>query len=88
MVREGDESRGGLRANRHDTVWGFAGEAIELPDTTYYRRMVADGDLLPADEQTAKTCRVPFRDVATVRFETQLANDAQDAVWLDETNGD
>lgn len=29
-------------------------EAVEVPDTAYYRRRLADGDLLPAPVKTAR----------------------------------
>lgn len=87
LIREGDEARGGLRADKHDIAWAFESGVIEVPDTLYYKRIVADGDLIAADAKTAAVCRVKLTDAAEVRLETQLANDAQDAVWL-ETDGD
>lgn len=29
-------------------------EAVEVPDTVYYRRRISDGDLLPAPVKTAR----------------------------------
>ena len=29
-------------------------EAVDVPDTVYYRRRIADGDLLPAPVKTAR----------------------------------
>jgi hypothetical protein len=72
-----------LQAARHDRVWGFRREPLELPLTDYYRRAVRDGDLLAADEESARLCGVPFADPEVVRFETQRATGASDAEWLD-----
>lgn len=41
-------------------IFSFSDEVVEVPVSGYYKRMVADRDLLPADEATAKFCGVAF----------------------------
>lgn len=36
------------------------GRAASVPNVPYYRKAVADGDLLPADAATARECGVAF----------------------------
>ena len=45
-------------------VWGFVptNEAAEVPYKAEYVKACKDGDLLPADEATAKACGVAFED--------------------------
>lgn len=38
------------------------GRAVAVPNVPYYRKAVADGDLLPADAATARECGVAFHD--------------------------
>jgi hypothetical protein len=44
-------------------VWGFAPkrEPEEVPNRAEYREAVQAGDAEPADEATAKACRVPWQ---------------------------
>lgn len=41
--------------------WVPSKGAVEVPDKPEYRQAVKDGDLLPADEATAKLCKVAFK---------------------------
>lgn len=81
LERPGSEAF--MRSSRHSVRWAFQREAFEVPATDYYKRAVADGDLLPADAATASACRVPLRDVEDVRDETQRATGAGPALWID-----
>lgn len=90
LVRKGDESftadgnnAGGLRADRHDRVWGFKREPFKIYETDYYKRQIREWALIAADEATATKCGVKFTPVDVVRAETKAATGATDAVWLE-----
>ena len=45
---------------RHAAFVKHVGKVIEIPDRAEYRRHLRDGDLWPADEETACACGVEF----------------------------
>jgi hypothetical protein len=51
---------GGAQQDRVDLSFEYDLSAIEIEDTRYHRKAIADGVLVPADEQTAKAARVAF----------------------------
>lgn len=78
LVREGDKE---FRAPRHERVWEFKRGPIEVTDTSFYRRAVADGDLIAGDEKTARICGVKLEDPEVVRNRSRVA-DGEDALWI------
>ena len=45
---------GGLHEHPQDTVFAFETEPVTLPSTPYYRERIRHGELIPADEKTAR----------------------------------
>lgn len=45
---------------RHAAFVKYVGKVIEVPDRAEYRRHLRDGDLYPADIETAQAAGVPF----------------------------
>ncbi len=43
-----------------ESVWTLSTEPVERPNIHYYQQAVQHGDLLPANEETARACGVPF----------------------------
>ncbi len=41
---------------RYDRFFEFTEEKVEIPNTDYYRRAIKSGQLIAADEETAKLC--------------------------------
>jgi hypothetical protein len=52
-----DESK---TRRRHAAFVKHVGKVLEVPDRAEYRRHLRDGDLWPADQETAAACGVPF----------------------------
>jgi hypothetical protein len=52
-----DES---LTMKRHAAFVKYVGKVLTVPDRAEYRRHLRDGDLWPADQETAAACGVPF----------------------------
>jgi len=48
-----------------DTCWHFSKEPVEVVDGIlgYYRRCLRDGDILPADEKTARVAGIAFTPI-------------------------
>lgn len=56
-----------------ETVFAFSEEVVVLPDTQYYRERLRDGDLLCADEATARECGLPFVPISEARAKSKAA---------------
>lgn len=71
---------------RHDLEWEFSDEPTTVPFSAYYRAKVRKGELLAADEPTARACGVKFvepkaalekaRKEAIERFDAETGEDA------------
>lgn len=44
-----------------------SGKAVEVPNRAEYRACVKEGALIACDDETAKTCGVPFEAVAEIQ---------------------
>lgn len=64
MTRE--FARGDARSNEQDTVWVFATKPVDLPNTPYYRERIRHGELIAADEKTARVAGLKFADPGKV----------------------
>jgi hypothetical protein len=63
VSRKADPARG--ISSRQRTTFAFSDEPVTVPDTNYYRAAVNRGELIAADEATAKACgfaKDGFRD--------------------------
>lgn len=56
LERAAPSGGAGYRAPRHHVRYRFTREILEIDNTPYNRRLVADGSLLAADAETAKRC--------------------------------
>ena len=45
--------------------WAPVETPVTVPDRAEYRQAVREGDLLAADQETAKLCQVPWADAKT-----------------------
>lgn len=64
----------------YDSVWTYADGPVEIPLTGYYVARIKSGDLLIADEESAKTAAVPYSDpLAALEAAKALAVKGYDA---------
>ena len=74
--RPGDDRRpGGAQYQRFDMRWEYNAGPHPIPDTMYHRERIRGGELLPADEPTARRAGVVF-----AKLEGNLAGAAHAAL--------
>jgi hypothetical protein len=62
--------RGVIGDEQHEVEWEFSSEVQSIPNTGYYRSVLKDGALVPADAETAAKAGLKFTSV-----EQMLARD-------------
>lgn len=67
IITKAGVSGDALRHSLQETRYVFDLGVIELPDTAYYRRRIQDGELLAADEATARSVGIKFVDPEITR---------------------
>ena len=65
------------QADLQDTVWAFSSEPQTVPLTSYYLARIRDGELIPADAQSAAVAGRPF-----VPYETAIQSARTHALGL------
>jgi hypothetical protein len=76
---------GDNRLSIHDRWFEHSPEPVTVPDTPYYRQMLAQRTLMPANKETAKALGVKFEEPSPIILET--AKQAAKA-WAREHDGE
>lgn len=67
------QTSGGGQLDKMDISWSFDLAPVEIEDSRYHRKAIADGLLLPANEFTAKAGGVKLAPIAQALAKAQLS---------------